>query len=166
MIKNVYMNTLKYSFKPESKGAPYFIEGFTKGKNKGNMCESIAKNYRGLFISDNNPSTTFDKGSDIPEYNMSVKTSGFSLARGLRGTTAHELIEDFFDRVYSRTFCYIAWDPKTNIVTEYIMTKSEFGAFINEFAYLHYESGKNHSLKINALGTSKRMIAWLEARCI
>ena len=164
MIKNCYMNTLKYTVKAENRGAPYFIDGFTKGKNKGNMCESIAKNYRGLFISDSNPTTKFDEDSDIPEFYMSVKSSGFSLARHLRGKNAHELIEDFFNRVHSKYFCYIIWNENTNEVIEYIMNKSEFGAFINEFAYLHYESNKNHDLKINALGTSKRMIAWFEER--
>ena len=56
------------------------------------------------------------------------------------------------------------WNQNTEEVIEYIMTKSEFGAFINEFSYLHYESNKTHDLKINALNTSKRMIAWFEER--
>ena len=166
MIKNTYINTLKYTFNPENKGAPYIIEGFTKGKNRGNMCESIVKHHLGLFISDSNPSTRFDEDSDIPELYMSVKASGFSLARKLRGHTAHELIDDFFTRVHSKWFCYVIWNPETEEVIEYIMTKSEFGAFINEFSYLHYESNKNHDLKINALNTSRRMIAWFEERCI
>lgn len=164
MIKNCYVNTLKYTVKTDNKGAPYFIDGFTKGKNKGNMCESIAKNYRGLFVSDSNPATRFDEDSDIPEFCMSVKSSGFSLARKLQGKTAHELIADFFARVHSSAFCYMIWDQNTEEVIEYIMTKSEFGAFINEFSYLHYESNKTHDLKINALNTSKRMIEWFEKR--
>lgn len=165
MIKETYINTLKYSVDTTKKGAQYIIEGFTKGKNKGNMCESIAKHHRGLFVSDSNPATKFDEASDIVELCMSVKSSGFSLARKLQGSTAHELIADFFNRVHSKLFCYVIWNPETEEVVEYIMNKSEFGAFINKFSFLHYESNKNHDLKINALNTSKKMIAWFEERC-
>ena len=54
----------------------------------------------------------FDKDSDIPEYNMSVKSSGFTLASAKvnHGETFEEKVTDFFARVHSTIFAYVAND--------------------------------------------------------
>lgn len=164
MKKVTYTNTLNYTYDADHPISHYLIEGSKDYKNGGELMECIAKKHRGMFTSDKNPTTSFSNGSDIEKENASVKSSGCSLGRGLRGNTAHELIVDFFANVASTLFIYIILNYETQEVTEYHMNKSEFGAFVNMFAYLHYESG-NHKLKISIRNTSKKMIVWFEERC-
>ena len=164
MKKVTYINPLNYTYDAKHPMSHYLIEDSKDYKNGGELLQSIAKKHRGLFISDKNPTTSFSNGSDIEEENASVKSSGCSLGRGLRGNTAHELIVDYFTNVASTLFIYILMNEESQEVTEYHMNKSEFGAFVNLFAYLHYESG-NHNLKINIRNTSKKMVAWFEERC-
>ena len=102
----------------------------------------------------------FDKDSDIPEYNMSVKSSGFTLASAKvnHGATFEEKVKDFFARVHSTVFAYVALD-----MTAYIMDKKTFERFICEFGYLDKESTKNGGgTKVKCLKESKRMIEWLK----
>lgn len=164
MKKVTYINTLNYTYDPKHPISHYRIEGSDTYKNGGELRECIAKKHRGLYTSDKNPTTSFRNGSDIESQKASIKSSGSSLGRNLQGNTAHELIAYFFANVASILFIYVILNEETQEVTEYHMNKSEFGAFVNQFAFLHYESG-NHKLKINFKNTSKKMIAWLEERC-
>lgn len=102
----------------------------------------------------------FDKDSDIPEYNMSVKSSGFTLASAKvnHGETFEEKVTDFFARVHSTIFAYVA-----NDFTAYLMDKTTFEKFIRTFGRLDRESKKNGGgFKVKCLKESQKMIEWLK----
>lgn len=105
-------------------------------------------------------STAFDKGSDID--NISVKASHFTLVSGnlLSGNNREQLIDEYFSRVHSSVFAYVARD-----FTVYMMNAQEFKAFLLEFTMLEHESRKNGGqLKVRARAESKRMREWLNER--
>lgn len=102
----------------------------------------------------------FYAGSDIPDFNMSVKSSGFTLASGRQnvGDTFDEKVDDFMNRVHSDKFAYVSQELKA-----YIMNKTEFRQFIYTFCYMGMDSMKNGGLKkIQCLKESKKMKKWLE----
>ena len=102
----------------------------------------------------------FDVESDIPEYHMSVKSSGFTLAsaKATNGNTFEEKLADFMNRVQSERFAYVSLD-----FTAYIMDKKTFERFVKTFCYLDRESTRNGGgTKIKCLKESKKMIAWLQ----
>lgn len=103
----------------------------------------------------------FDKDSDIPEYAMSVKSNGFTLASAKinRGNTFDEKLDDFKARVHSTRFAYVDL-----FMVAWIMDIVEFEAFVRRWCYLDHESTKNGGgVKIKCLNESKKMRAWLEA---
>lgn len=104
----------------------------------------------------------FHMGSDIPEFNMSVKSSGFTLASGKinMGETMDEKLADFFGRVHSDKFAYV-----TVSMVAYIMDRNEFEQFLRTFAYMDRDSQKNGGLlKVKCRKESKKMLNWFEAR--
>lgn len=104
----------------------------------------------------------FDKDSDIPEYNMSVKSSAFSLASATvnHGNNFEEKLEDFMSRVHSDKFAYVTLD-----LTAYIMDKETFREFVKTFCYFGIESkSKGGGTKIKCLKESQKMLRWLQAR--
>lgn len=164
MNKVTYLNTLPYEYHPEHKRAPYYLPMLDKYQNRGQLCEHIAKYYRGIFT-EVNPNTSFDKGSDIEEEHASVKSSRFGLAENLGGAASRsEGIKYYFKNVASSLFIYVELDQKTQIVTEYQMNKSEFGRFIYNFiaAPFFHSDGK---IELRGRKTSKKMLKWFEAQC-
>lgn len=104
----------------------------------------------------------FHMGSDIPEFNMSVKSSGFTLASGKinMGETFDEKLADFFGRVHSDKFAYV-----TVSMVAYIMDRNEFEQFLRTFGYMDRDSQKNGGLlKVKCRKESKKMLKWFEAR--
>lgn len=104
----------------------------------------------------------FFMDSDIPEYGMSVKSSGFTLASAKVniGETFDEKLNDFIERVHSVQFAYVA----ANMVA-YIMNLDEFVQFIRMFCYMDKESTRNGGgYKIKCRHESKKMVAWLESQ--
>lgn len=162
MKKITYINELPYRFTNHA-GSHYQLEN-GKYRNHGEMCEHIAKFYRGLFT-DHNPATSYDKGSDIEEERASVKSGESSLANFvLSGSyTANDFIKTFFANVHSTTFIWVEWNEETEEVTEYQMNKREFGAFVQKFSYRAVASG-THAVKVRFHRSSRKMIAWFEER--
>ena len=105
----------------------------------------------------------WNEGSDLPEQNMSVKSSKFSLCAGgqLHGNNINEMIEDFFARVASTVFAYV-----TKTYEVYEMNATEFQEFLTEFGYLSYESGHHDKIKIKAKSESKIMLDWFKTRAV
>lgn len=130
-------------------------------KNWGNHCEqALAYTVTGeIRKHDHIP---FDKDSDIPEMNMSVKSSGFSLASAKvnHGDTFDEKLQDFAERVHSDKFAYVTQD-----FVAYIMDLTEFLLFVKTFCYWNRESTRNGGgYKIKCKAESKKMRAWLADR--
>ena len=163
MTKETYKNTLEYTYNPNHSRSHYLIKGCTSYCNRGELLESIAKTHRGLWTP-HNPTTAFDEGSDIESEHTSVKSSDGHFARNLNGYTYSEQIKDFFRRVASKKFLWMEFDEKTQMVTEYLMTKREFGAFVYRFSRV-MRSYSNGTEKPRFRPTSKTMIEWLESQC-
>lgn len=107
-------------------------------------------------------SLKWNEGSDLPEQKMSVKSAKFSLCSGgqLRGNSLDEMLDDYFERVASKTFAYV-----TRAYGVYEMNANEFRQFLKQFGYFTSESGKNNGLiKIKAKDESQTMLQWLAAR--
>lgn len=104
----------------------------------------------------------FHIDSDIPEFQMSVKADGFSLASGSinMGETFEEKLADYIARVHSTSFAYV-----TNEDEAFIMTLDEFEQFIREFCTLARESSSHGGqTKIRCRHESKKMREWLNER--
>ena len=129
MKRETYINTLPYEL-TDHKGARYLIDGAYR--NHGEICESIVKWHLGLYTKVN-PATSFDEGSDIEEYNASVKSHKCSLARSLQGDTMDEQVNDFIVRGHSSVWVWVEWDEKTERVDEYWMNETEFRIFCKLF---------------------------------
>ena len=99
----------------------------------------------------------FWASSDIPEFNMSVKSDHFTLAAKLQGDTMQDMVNDYFTRTESAAWAYV-----TREMLVYIMTALEFRAFIEAFGVVERESEKNGGgLKVRCKHESKKMLAWL-----
>lgn len=159
-----YTNTLPYSYDANHPRSHYLINGQKAYKNRGELCESIAKHHRGIYT-DINPNTSWDTGSDIENEFASVKSSEGGLGRNIPGNTAMEKIENYFLHTHSKTFIWVDLDEKTQQVVEYQMTKVEFRQFVENFTRIHNMS--NHKeLCIRFRPTSKKMIQWFESLAI
>lgn len=163
MKKITYVNQMPYHFDASHPGSHYQLES-GKYRNHGEMCEHIAKFYRGLFT-ETNPSTSYNTGSDIEEERASVKSSESSLANfRLEGSyTVNDFIKTFFANVHSTKFIWIEWNEETEIVTEYQMDKREFGAFVQKFGYRAVASD-THTIKVRFHRSSRKMLTWFEER--
>lgn len=105
----------------------------------------------------------FDKGSDIPEFHMSVKSSKASLMSGNRceSQTKEGIIAEFIAKSASEIFAYVLAD----FSKAYAMNGEEFAEFCQAFGGLTRESTKNGGrAKVQLYAESKRMREWLEGR--
>ena len=103
----------------------------------------------------------FDEGSDIPEFDMSVKTCRYSLTyKELAGNTVEQKMDDFCKRVVSTMFCYI--DENDRI---HLMPLSVFRTFVESFHELTYASDDHSKAIIRGKRISKKaddpMRVWL-----
>lgn len=99
----------------------------------------------------------WNEGSDIPEYNMSVKADRFTLASDLIGETMEDKISDYFERTASTVFAYVA---TTGIA--YIMNAFEFRHFLLAFCKLERDSSKNGGrMKVRFPHETEKVREWL-----
>lgn len=153
MKKAIYSIGVPYMYDKAHKGAPYFIPALGKWSNLGGFAElQLAYALTGEVRGKGN--TAYDAGSDVPEFNLSVKCGRASLANNLEGTTKKERIETFFNNVVSTSFAYCILMNEDLIV--YTMNKSEFRGFCEAWAYA---TGKKLRLYENT-----KMHAWCEDR--
>lgn len=161
MEKIMYVTPIQYSFNATRARSHYFIDGAYK--NRGEMCESIVKTRLNLYTKAN-PTTAWNKGSDIEEYQASVKSPKGTLAGNIDGTIS-EQIKAFFKFTPSSSFVWVDWNEKTGEVAEYWMNKREFGSFIARFSYISPAS-RTHKLVVRLpQSTTRRIKAWLNAQC-
>lgn len=105
-------------------------------------------------------SRRFDEASDID--NISVKSAHFTLVQGglLNGSELEPMVDDYFSRVHSTEFAYVARD-----FTMYMMNAKKFREFLMAFCTVERDSYKNGGkLKVRARSESKRMVEWLNER--
>lgn len=118
------------------------IEMLNNYKNAGQNAEqSLAYALTGEIRKHDR--VAFDKGSDIPEFEMSVKSSRFTLASNLQGETYEEMKADFFSRCASKVFAYVDKDGEV-----YLMGRSTFEDFLDRFCVIGYSSSKHGRRKV------------------
>ena len=153
MKKAIYSIGVPYMYDKAHKGAPYFIPALGKWCNLGEFAElQLACALTGEIRDKGN--TAYDRGSDIPEYGLSVKCGRASLANNLDGETKEERLETFFHNVASKRFAYCVM-VDDEMVT-YTMDKREFREFCEAWAYA---TGKKLRLYKNT-----KIHAWCEER--
>ena len=129
--------------------------------NNGQHYEQCATfTYTGEIRQHDN--VAYDKGSDIPEYHISVKSSAFSLASAklIKGETVAEQLAYYMEHTASKKILYV-----TENYDGYEMNLTEFAEFVMMFCYMTRESSKSGGgLKVRARKESKKMLEWLSAR--
>lgn len=153
MKKMIFELNLNYSYDKEHKGAHYLVNG--KYLNNGEFMETVTKSVLG-YEAKKDANTAYDKGSDIPELNTSVKSSRFTLTNCKLANTFEESIEIYFQNVHSTTWMYTILTD--NIVNIYTMNKEEFKTFLETFSSL------NERGVIRGKATTAKMLTWLECR--
>jgi hypothetical protein len=102
----------------------------------------------------------FTQGSDIPEFEMSVKSAKFSLMNGnlCESQEFDGIVNEFFAKTASSCFAYV-----TQGMACYVMNADEFRTFVNLFCSLSRESTKNGGrCKVQMRSESKKVIQWLQ----
>ncbi len=153
MKKLVQDITFDYTLDTSHKGAPYTIDG-THYMNGGEFKEIVAKNVTG-YMGGKDANTPFDKGSDIPELNASVKSSAATLVNMKLADNFDDFVKVYFERVHSNLFIWSTIQETT--ATLYMMDANEFKTFIYKFA------GMNERGYIRFKKESGKMIAFLES---
>lgn len=153
MKKAIYSIGVPYLYDKAHKSAPYYIPALDKWSNLGEFAElQLVHALTGEIRGRDN--VAYNEGSDVPEFNLSVKCGRASLANNLDGETKEERLDTFFRNVASTAFAYCVL-VDDELVT-YTMDKSEFHEFCGEWAYA---TGKKLRLYKNT-----RMHAWCEDR--
>ena len=135
----------------------FSIKSVSTAANAGIACEHDLYFALTGKIREKHDHTPFDKGSDIEELHLSVKSSNATLASKLNGDSLEEMVADYFDRCASTAWGYVTKDR-----TAYLMNRVEFASFLNEFGTLDRASTKNGGQKIVRIKKeSKKMLAWL-----
>ncbi|MBR4155409.1 MAG: hypothetical protein IKU01_01720 [Bacteroidales bacterium] len=147
----------------EGRGGLYLIGD--KVGNGGNLAEACASEGYGYGYGFDKDCIPYDKGSDIEELKMSVKSSGASLACIYRNSNTAEdfksIIAEYFANVHSVRWCYVVLiDNTANL---YEMNAEEFKEFLMNWAGMSKESGKE-CYKIKFKKTSGIMVKWLEEK--
>jgi hypothetical protein len=122
-------------------------------KIRGQHCEQLlAYNITGEIRT--HDSKRFDKASDIPEIDCSVKSEGFTLSQRLVGETKEEQIADFFNRSVSKVYAYVTKDFQTAVM----MDKAEFEYFLREFCSMTRASQKCGGMKVLKMRSESKAV--------
>lgn len=131
-----------------------------KYKNNGQHAEQLA-DYALTGQIRKADRIAFDKGSDIPELEASVKSARFTLASTLKGETFEEQLNDYFTRTASRMVVYVSLE----LELAFLMDMEEFRAFIETFCKLQRSSSENGGKPVIRMGTeTKKVKEWLLER--
>lgn len=155
MTENTYSITLKYTFNPDHKGAPYTLDG-VRYMNAGDLHEILVKSCKGLeAVKDGNGA--FDVTDDIPELNASVKSGKATLTSRVLGDDFASVKAEYFKAVHSTLWIWAVIIDDTLVTYE--MNKDEFSEFIDNWAT--FASDRK---VIRFKTSSSKMLGWLRAR--
>lgn len=170
MKKIQYVTKMPYTPLPNNPRNHYFITGAKSPCNRGNFLESAAKFQRGLdYLA--NPNTAALKGYDIPSEKAEVKSAAGGLGRDIGDpnfSVSQQIRFYFAHKSADSKWIWMTYDDETHLVTEYHMSKSEFGKFlhISLRRKQHLQSNKK-SINVRFKDSDTReMISWLESQCV
>lgn len=130
-------------------------------RNNGMHCEQWLT-YTLTGETRNHDHLRFDRGSDIDEMKISVKSARATLCSGnaLTAETFDGQLTEFFTRVKSETFAFVS---RAGIA--YMMNPSEFYDFVQTFGKWTRDSQKNGGkYKIRLTDETRKMKEWFTAR--
>lgn len=155
MTKTEYTINFKYQFDPNHDGAHYTLDGehYMNGGEFAEVADKMVKGYGSM----KDANTPFDKGSDIPETETSVKSSKATLTGAQIKYDFESIKRCYFERVHSTNWDYVVIVDDTVIV--YNMNKTEFEQFLDEWATYN----KNRNV-IRMKATSGKMLRWFDER--
>ena len=149
-------NNFNYIYDSNRKGAKYSFDG-VHWFNNGELSESGAKYVHNISDTTKDANTPFDKGSDIQELSISVKSSKATLTSVVLGNSYNEIKANYFQRVHSTSWDWVV--VLEDEITVYNMDKAEFAEFMDAWA-----SYCKDRKVIRFKATSTKMIKWLEER--
>jgi len=155
MKKTVYRIRFSYQFDAMHKGAPYSFDG-EHWMNSGEFLEVADKLCKG-FGSTKDANTPFDKGSDIPETETSVKSGKATLTSVKLGYDFESVKRHYFARVHSTNWDFVVLVDDTIVV--YNMNKAEFESFVDAWSYF---ASDRQVIRFKAV--SGKMMHWLEKK--
>ena len=157
MTSTTYPINFQYFFDPSiaHKGAHYSLDG-EHWMNNGEFAEVADKIVKG-FGSTKDANTAFDKGSDIPQTQTSVKSGKATVTTVKLGNDFQSFKRAYFSRVHSTNWDYVVVLDDSIIV--YNMNAVEFESFLDEWATFQKD---RQTIRIKA--TSAKMLAWLDQR--
>lgn len=162
MQKHFYHHRMQLFYNSDRPRAPWTFDGIHYF-NHGNLCECEVSDFFGCGFKYDKKAIRFDRGSDINQLCMSVKSDGCTLAciyRESKDTAKAEIIGEYFERVHSVKWVYVI--RKSGYSELYEMNATEFREFVETFGGLSRESGKiYYKVKIR---TTQKMENWLAAR--
>jgi hypothetical protein len=156
MKKNTYSINIPYLFDPTHKGAPYTFNGGESYCNAGEASEIIVKACKG-FTAEKDACTPYDKGSDIPELNASVKSSSATLVNKPLGYDFDSFKAHYFATVHSTLWIWAVVMDDT--LSTYEMNAEEFAEFVDTWS-----TWASDRKVIRFKKTSGKMIKWLEEK--
>ena len=143
---------LQFTYDVTRRGARYTLDGI-HWMNNGEFVEAAVKALVGLEPK-KDANTSFDAGSDIPEYKASVKSGKASLTTKKLSDTFEGSIKAYFEQTASEQFWF------ATILDEYVivwkMNAETFERFIKKFGRL------NERGVIRFKAMSSAMMAWLD----
>ena len=144
---------LSYIYDKTHAKTPYFIPELNTWYNMGAFIEiQLGHILTGEIRRPD--STKYNEGSDVPEFNLSIKSKHFTLANDLPADI-EESLKTFFKNVVSKTFAYARIFDNKIIV--FYMDKAEFYSFCKQFCKVESD-GKTRGPR-----AVSKVSAWLES---
>ena len=131
MKKAVYSVSKAYIFDPNHKGAPYSLNGGENWTNRGELCEIELKAALG-YMAVKDACGAYDTTDDIPELNMSVKSSNATLVNKPLGYDFNSFKAHYFATCHSSAWVWVT--VIDDEVIAYYMDREEFESFMDAWA--------------------------------
>lgn len=146
---------IQYRFDSTRKRARYTLNDGKTWLNNGEFAEAVTKSVLG-FKPTKNANTAYNKTSDIPDMEASIKSSRFTLVNAKLSESLENSIERYFETTCSKVWIYTV--ITNNTATLYFMSQTEFKEFLQGFTKL------NERGFVRGRATSKKMIKWFEGQ--
>lgn len=156
MKKVASSNLIPFS-KTEHKGAPWFC--LNRQMNFGDVAEVQTRYILTGIVAPKDGNTAFDKGSDIPELNCSVKSGKATLTSKKLGNSFEEVLENYFQQTASTLWAWYIQIDEHGVV--YLMNSNEFAEFTRNFA-----RWDDRRKVIRYKTSSCKMICWFESKMV
>lgn len=156
MTKATFNFNRAYIFDPSRSGAKYSLNDGENWVNHGEFAEVMLKSVLG-YAAVKDACGAYDVTDDIPELNMSVKSSKATLVNRPLGYDFNSFKDVYFHTCHSTKWAYVS--TTTESLTVYYMDRDEFESFIDNWATFTADRKV-----IRFKEESNKMLRWLDER--